>query len=91
MKIWFTPNIKNCGGGWMQVNPKPNTYMPFGNGAHACPGNELAKLEMLILIHHLVTKFRYDNDIIFASRYITVYYFESTIFNYLTKSIIYNT
>ncbi|KAK4340247.1 hypothetical protein RND71_041709 [Anisodus tanguticus] len=43
-----------------EVAPKPNTYMPFGNGAHACPGNELAKLEMLILIHHLVTKFRWE-------------------------------
>ncbi|KAG9135047.1 hypothetical protein Leryth_011559 [Lithospermum erythrorhizon] len=38
--------------------PKPNTFMPFGNGGHACPGNELAKLQMLILIHHLVTNFR---------------------------------
>ncbi|CAN1191970.1 Abscisic acid 8'-hydroxylase CYP707A1 [Linum perenne] len=43
-----------------QVAPKANTYMPFGNGVHACPGNELAKLEMLILIHHLVTKFRWE-------------------------------
>jgi len=33
--------------------------MPFGSGVHACPGNELAKLETLIMIHHLVTKFRY--------------------------------
>ncbi|GAA0162755.1 oxygenase [Lithospermum erythrorhizon] len=38
--------------------PKPNTFMPFGNGGHACPGNELAKLQMLILIHHLVSNFR---------------------------------
>ncbi|GAU19942.1 hypothetical protein TSUD_95470 [Trifolium subterraneum] len=41
-----------------RVSPKPNTFMPFGNGVHSCPGNELAKLNMLILIHHLVTKFR---------------------------------
>ncbi|KDP42277.1 hypothetical protein JCGZ_01601 [Jatropha curcas] len=41
-----------------EVPPKPNTFIPFGNGVHACPGNELAKLEMLIMIHHLVTKFR---------------------------------
>jgi (+)-abscisic acid 8'-hydroxylase len=34
--------------------------MPFGNGVHACPGNEIAKLEILILIHHIVTKFRYS-------------------------------
>ncbi|OAY33788.1 abscisic acid 8'-hydroxylase 4 [Manihot esculenta] len=43
-----------------EVVPKPNTFMPFGNGVHACPGNEFAKLEMLILIHHLVTKFRWE-------------------------------
>ncbi|KAK1389397.1 Abscisic acid 8'-hydroxylase 4 [Heracleum sosnowskyi] len=40
--------------------PKPNTFMPFGSGVHACPGNELAKLEMLVMIHHLVTKFRWE-------------------------------
>ncbi|EEF38770.1 abscisic acid 8'-hydroxylase 4 [Ricinus communis] len=43
-----------------EVGPKPNTFMPFGNGVHACPGNEVAKLEMIILIHHLVTKFRWE-------------------------------
>nr|AOW71537.1 ABA 8'-hydroxylase CYP707A [Phelipanche ramosa] len=43
-----------------QVAPKPNTYMPFGTGAHSCPGNELAKLEMLILVHHLVNKLRLE-------------------------------
>lgn len=43
-----------------EVHPKPNTFMPFGIGAHACPGNELAKLQMLILLHHLVTKFRWE-------------------------------
>ncbi|KAL6546099.1 hypothetical protein OROGR_009973 [Orobanche gracilis] len=42
-----------------EVTPKPNTYLPFGTGAHSCPGNELAKLEMLILIHHLVNKLRW--------------------------------
>ncbi|KAK6130883.1 hypothetical protein DH2020_035358 [Rehmannia glutinosa] len=39
---------------------KPNTFMPFGSGVHACPGNELAKLEMLILVHHLTSHFRYE-------------------------------
>lgn len=43
-----------------EVAPKPNTFMPFGNGVHACPGNEIAKLEILILIHHIVTKFRWE-------------------------------
>lgn len=42
------------------ASPKPNTFLPFGNGVHACPGNELAKLEMFIFIHHLVTKYRLE-------------------------------
>ncbi|WCJ17622.1 cytochrome P450 family 707 subfamily A polypeptide 1 [Euphorbia peplus] len=43
-----------------EVAPKPNTFMPFGNGTHACPGNELAKLEMLVMLHHLTTKYRWS-------------------------------
>ena len=50
-------------GVYMQVSPKPNTFMPFGSGVHACPGNELAKLEMLVLVHHLVSKFRYCGNL----------------------------
>nr|ACF88453.1 unknown [Zea mays] len=45
-----------------EVAPKPNTFMPFGNGTHSCPGNELAKLEMLVLFHHLVTKYRWSTS-----------------------------
>lgn len=43
-----------------QVAPRPSTFLPFGHGVHACPGNELAKLEMLVLIHHLVTGYRWQ-------------------------------
>ncbi|GAA0166918.1 oxygenase [Lithospermum erythrorhizon] len=43
-----------------EVSPKPNTFMPFGSGTHACPGNELAKLEMLVFVHHLTTKYRWS-------------------------------
>ncbi|PIN26284.1 Cytochrome P450 CYP4/CYP19/CYP26 subfamily [Handroanthus impetiginosus] len=43
-----------------EAAPKPNTFMPFGNGTHACPGNELAKLEILVLLHHLTTKYRWS-------------------------------
>ncbi|CAN8269021.1 unnamed protein product [Cochlearia groenlandica] len=43
-----------------EVNPKPNTFMPFGSGVHACPGNELAKLQILIFIHHLLSNFRWE-------------------------------
>ncbi|KAK1320288.1 Abscisic acid 8'-hydroxylase 2 [Acorus calamus] len=34
--------------------------MPFGTGVHSCPGNELAKLEILVLLHHLTTKYRWE-------------------------------
>ncbi|XP_057787540.1 abscisic acid 8'-hydroxylase 4 [Salvia miltiorrhiza] len=43
-----------------EVAPKPNTFLPFGTGAHSCPGNELAKLEILILVHHLVNELRWE-------------------------------
>ncbi|XP_021714305.1 abscisic acid 8'-hydroxylase 4-like [Chenopodium quinoa] len=42
------------------MNNKPHTFMPFGYGAHACPGNEVAKLLMFVFIHHLVTQFRWE-------------------------------
>ncbi|GAU25938.1 hypothetical protein TSUD_16760 [Trifolium subterraneum] len=41
-----------------EVPPRPNTYMPFGNGVHSCPGSELAKLEVLVLLHHLTLSCR---------------------------------
>ncbi|KAL8154012.1 hypothetical protein V2J09_011772 [Rumex salicifolius] len=43
-----------------EAAPIPNTFVPFGSGLHACPGNELARLEMFVMIHHLVTKFRWE-------------------------------
>ncbi|XP_075487445.1 abscisic acid 8'-hydroxylase CYP707A2-like [Primulina tabacum] len=43
-----------------EAPPKPNSFMPFGNGTHSCPGNELAKLEILVLVHHLSTKYRWS-------------------------------
>ncbi|XP_050267159.1 abscisic acid 8'-hydroxylase CYP707A1-like [Quercus robur] len=56
----FFPDPQKFDPSRFEVAPKPNTFMPFGNGVHACPGNELAKMEMLIVIHHLVTKFRWE-------------------------------
>ncbi|KAL5982466.1 hypothetical protein ACLOJK_016538 [Asimina triloba] len=56
----FFPDPQKFDPSRFEVSPKPNTFMPFGTGVHSCPGNELAKLEMLILLHHLVTKFRWE-------------------------------
>ncbi|CAK8570804.1 unnamed protein product [Lathyrus sativus] len=43
-----------------EVPPRANTYMPFGSGVHSCPGSELAKLEVLVLLHHLTLKYRWE-------------------------------
>ncbi|KAL5580962.1 hypothetical protein UlMin_013404 [Ulmus minor] len=43
-----------------EVPPRPNTFLAFGNGVHSCPGNELAKLEILILLHHFTTTCRWE-------------------------------
>ncbi|KAK4742400.1 hypothetical protein SAY87_000401 [Trapa incisa] len=43
-----------------EIAQKPNTFLAFGNGTHSCPGNELAKLEILALLHHLTTKYRWS-------------------------------
>lgn len=53
----FFPHPENFDPSRFEVPPRPNTYMPFGNGVHSCPGSEMAKLEMLVLLHHLTTTY----------------------------------
>ncbi|CAK9327009.1 unnamed protein product [Citrullus colocynthis] len=55
----FFPHPENFDPSRFEVPPRPNTYMPFGNGVHSCPGSEMAKLEMLVLLHHLTTTYRW--------------------------------
>ncbi|XP_071741016.1 abscisic acid 8'-hydroxylase 2-like [Rutidosis leptorrhynchoides] len=56
----FFPNPDQFNPSRFEVAPRANTYMPFGNGAHSCPGSELAKAEILVLLHHLTTSFRWE-------------------------------
>ncbi|XP_022730685.1 abscisic acid 8'-hydroxylase 2 [Durio zibethinus] len=56
----FFPQPEKFDPSRFEVPPRPNTFMPFGNGVHSCPGSELAKLEMLVLLHHLTTSYRWQ-------------------------------
>lgn len=37
----------------------PYTYIPFGAGPRICPGAEFARIETLLVIHHLITKYEW--------------------------------
>ncbi|KAJ3672619.1 hypothetical protein LUZ60_007340 [Juncus effusus] len=39
---------------WDGPPPKAGTFLPFGLGTHLCPGNELAKLEISVFLHHFL-------------------------------------
>lgn len=35
----------------------PYTYIAFGAGPRNCPGSEFARVELLLIIHHLITNY----------------------------------
>ncbi|MCO5550813.1 hypothetical protein L7F22_004305 [Adiantum nelumboides] len=39
------------------AGPAPYTFIPFGGGSRMCPRNEFARMVILILLHHIVTRF----------------------------------
>ncbi|KAI5073419.1 hypothetical protein GOP47_0011432 [Adiantum capillus-veneris] len=45
---------------WDQEHLGNADFMPFGGGIRQCAGKELAKLEVALFIHHLVTRCRWE-------------------------------
>ncbi|KAK9266514.1 hypothetical protein L1049_028610 [Liquidambar formosana] len=44
--------------------PAPNTFVPFGGGIRMCPGREYARVETLVYMHNLVTKFKWEKGVV---------------------------
>lgn len=42
---------------WDDFTPKAGSFLPFGAGSRLCPGNDLAKLEVSIFIHHFIRNY----------------------------------
>ncbi|KAL8218112.1 hypothetical protein R6Q57_021485 [Mikania cordata] len=41
---------------WQKTSDSAN-FMPFGGGPRRCPGHELARVELSVFLHHLITRF----------------------------------
>ncbi|KAL7120831.1 hypothetical protein ACP275_02G146400 [Erythranthe tilingii] len=45
---------------WDGFTPKAGNFIPFGAGSRLCPGNDLAKLEISIFLHHFLLNYELE-------------------------------
>ncbi|XVF51937.1 hypothetical protein PTKIN_Ptkin04bG0224100 [Pterospermum kingtungense] len=45
---------------WDNHTPKPGSFLPFGAGSKRCPGGDLTKLELSILLHYFLLNYRFE-------------------------------
>ncbi|KDP26990.1 hypothetical protein JCGZ_22182 [Jatropha curcas] len=45
---------------WDNHTAKAGTFLPFGAGSRLCPGNDLAKLEISIFLHHFLLNYQLE-------------------------------
>ncbi|CAM6009837.1 unnamed protein product [Sphagnum balticum] len=57
----FFPNPKRFDPSRFEgTRPQPFIYLPFGGGPRMCPGNEYARTEMVVFLHHLVLNYEWS-------------------------------
>ncbi|XP_057807563.1 ent-kaurenoic acid oxidase 1-like [Salvia miltiorrhiza] len=47
---------------WDNFIPKAGNFLPFGGGSRLCPGNDLAKLEVSIFLHHFLLNYEFEQS-----------------------------
>ncbi|KAG5598712.1 hypothetical protein H5410_030082, partial [Solanum commersonii] len=48
---------------WDDLEPKPASFLPFGVGPKMCPGTNLARLEVSVILHYFLLHYRYSSFI----------------------------
>ncbi|XP_055836357.1 ent-kaurenoic acid oxidase 1-like isoform X3 [Solanum dulcamara] len=45
---------------WDDLETKPGTFLPFGMGPRGCPGSNLARLEISVILHYFLLYYRVE-------------------------------